>query len=62
MFLKPANSDTEMVLKVLKISLKNIHVQQKLENWKRHFLKFTRITKSLGSYLIKINNFYTVFH
>ena len=44
MFLKPANSDTENgIEKSSKMSPENKHVQRKLEIWKRHFLKFTRI-------------------
>ena len=39
------------------------HVQRKLENWKRHFMKCTRITQSQGGYLtFKKDDFYTVFY
>ena len=44
MFLKPAHSDTENGIEK-KYRLKNSYTAETV-NWKRHFLKATRITRS----------------
>ena len=49
---EPAKPGTEIgIKKKSKMSPEKIHVQRKLENRKRPFMKYTRITQSEGGYL-----------
>ena len=60
MFLKPANFQTENGIKTKsKMSPEKIHVQWKLENWKRD--NFEIYQNNTSSYLFMKKN-YTVFH
>ena len=57
-----SNSDTENGFKEIKMSPEKNSAQRKLENWKRYFMKYTRITQSHGYLIFREKYFLTIFY